>query len=47
VPFNIAAALVVNRQNFDEPKVVVMLIVLAIVGFFILFPLSRMLAKRG
>ena len=44
---NIAAALVVANQSFDDPKVVVMVIVVAIVGLIILMPLSRALAKRG
>jgi bile acid:Na+ symporter, BASS family len=43
---NIAAALVVGSQSFSDPKVVVMVVVVAIVGFLILMPLSRMLAKR-
>ena len=41
---NIAAALVVANQSFDDPKVVVMVIVVAIVGLIILMPLSRALA---
>ena len=44
---NIAAALVVASQSFDDPKVVVMVIVVAIVGLIILMPLSRALAKGG
>src|SRR6516162_6528730 len=44
---NIAAALVVASQSFDDPKVVVMVIVVAIVGLIILMPLSRALAKHG
>ena len=44
---NIAAALVVASQSFDDPKVVVMVIVVAIVGLIVLMPLSRALAKRG
>jgi BASS family bile acid:Na+ symporter len=44
---NIAAALVVGSQSFSDPKVVVMVVVVAIVGLLILMPLSRMLAKRG
>jgi len=44
---NIAAALVVGSQSFDDPKVVVMVIVVAIVGLIILMPLSRALAHRG
>jgi bile acid:Na+ symporter, BASS family len=44
---NIAAALVVASQSFDDPKVVVMVIVVAIAGLIILMPLSRGLANRG
>ena len=43
---NIAAALVVANQSFSDPKVVVMVIVVAIVGLIILMPLSRALANR-
>ena len=43
---NIAAALVVASQSFRDPKVVVMVIVVAIVGLIILMPLSRALGKR-
>jgi bile acid:Na+ symporter, BASS family len=43
---NIAAALVVGSQSFSDPKVVVMVIVVAIVGLIILMPLSRALASR-
>ena len=43
---NIAAALVVASQSFSDPKVVVMVIVVAIVGLIILMPLSRVLANR-
>ena len=42
---NIAAALVVANQSFSDPKVVVMVIVVAILGFIILMPLSRALAS--
>jgi BASS family bile acid:Na+ symporter len=44
---NIAAALVVASQSFEDPKVVVMVIVVAIVGLIVLMPLSRALANRG
>jgi BASS family bile acid:Na+ symporter len=44
---NIAAALVVASQSFDDPKVVVMVIVVAIVGFIVLMPLSRALGSRS
>ena len=43
---NIAAALVVGSQSFSDPKVLVMVIVVAIVGLIILMPLSRALANR-
>jgi bile acid:Na+ symporter, BASS family len=38
---NIAAALVVGGQNFSDPKVVVMVAVVAIVGLLVLMPLAR------
>ena len=44
---NIAAALVVGSQSFSDPKVVVMVVVVAIVSLLILMPLSRLLAKRA
>jgi hypothetical protein len=34
-------------QSFDDSKVVVMVIVVAIVGLIVLMPLSRALSKRG
>lgn len=42
---NIAAALVVASQSFSDPKVVVMVIVVAIVGLVTIMPLARALAK--
>ena len=42
---NIAAALVVGGQNFDDPMVVVMVTVVAIVGLGLLMPLARQLSK--
>jgi bile acid:Na+ symporter, BASS family len=39
------AALVVASQSFSDPKVVVMVIVVAIVGLIILMPISRALAS--
>ncbi len=42
---NIAAALVVASQSFSDPRVVVMVIVVAIVGLIILMPLSRMVVR--
>jgi BASS family bile acid:Na+ symporter len=44
---NIAAALVVAKQNFSDPQVVVMVVVIAIVGLILLFPFARRLAKRS
>jgi bile acid:Na+ symporter, BASS family len=42
---NIAAALVVASQSFSDPKVVVMVIVVAIVGLVTIMPFARVLAK--
>jgi BASS family bile acid:Na+ symporter len=42
---NIAAALVVGGQNFEDPKVVVMVAVVAIVGLLVLMPLARQFGK--
>jgi len=42
---NIAAALVVGGQNFSDPKVIVMVVVVAIVGLLMLMPLAKYLAK--
>ena len=42
---NIAAALVVGGQNFTDPRVVVMVVVVAIVGLLILMPFAKYLAK--
>lgn len=44
---NVSAAILVSNQNFDDPKVVVMVIVTAMVGLLILIPLSRVLARHG
>lgn len=43
---NIAAALVVANQSFDDPDVVVMVVVVAIVGLLTLMPLARALGRR-
>ena len=43
---NIAAALVVGSQSFSDPKVVVMVVVVALVGLLILFPLARKLSQK-
>jgi BASS family bile acid:Na+ symporter len=42
---NIAAALVVGGQNFNDPRVIVMIVVVAIVGLLLLMPLARYLGK--
>jgi BASS family bile acid:Na+ symporter len=44
---NIAAALVVGGQNFNDPRVIVMVVVVAIVGLLLLMPFARYLAKRS
>jgi bile acid:Na+ symporter, BASS family len=42
---NIAAALVVAGQNFSDPRVVVMVVVVAIVSLLVLMPLARTLGR--
>jgi BASS family bile acid:Na+ symporter len=42
---NIAAALVVGGQSFPDPKVTLMVVVVAIVSLLVLMPASRMLAR--
>lgn len=42
---NIAAALVVGTESFRDPRVLVMVIVVGIVSFIVLMPLSYMLAR--
>jgi len=42
---NIAAALVVGGQNFRDPRIIVMVVVVAIVGLLMLMPLAKYLAK--
>lgn len=42
---NIAAALVVGGQNFSDPNVIVMVVVVAIVGLLMLMPLAKYMAK--
>jgi len=44
---NIAAALVVGGQSFDEPRVVVMVVVVAIVGPLVLLPLGGRVAASA
>jgi BASS family bile acid:Na+ symporter len=44
---NIAAALVVGGKNFDDPQVLVMVVVVAVVGLLILMPLARVLGTRS
>jgi BASS family bile acid:Na+ symporter len=42
---NAAAAFVVAGQNFDDPKVIVMITVVLIVEFLMLLPFARLLAR--
>ena len=44
---NIAAALVVAGQSFNDPKVIVMIIVVTVVGMLILIPLCKALSRRS
>ena len=44
---NIAAALLVGEKNFDDPKVLVMVVVVAVVGLLILMPMARFLGSRN
>src|SRR5688572_20143024 len=44
---NIAAGLVVGGQSFSDPKVVVMIVVVTIVGLLVLMPLSKALGQRS
>src|SRR5512143_925698 len=44
---NVSAAILVSNQNFDDPKVAVMVIVTAMVGLLMLIPLSRVLARHS
>jgi bile acid:Na+ symporter, BASS family len=44
---NIAAALVVAGQNFTDPNVVVMVVVVAVVGLLVLMPLARWAAGKS
>jgi BASS family bile acid:Na+ symporter len=41
------AALVVANQSFDDPNVVVMVVVVAIIGLLTLMPLARALGRRA
>jgi BASS family bile acid:Na+ symporter len=43
---NIAAALVVGGKDFDDPRVLVMIVVVAVVGLLVLMPLARILGSR-
>ena len=44
---NIAAALVVAGSSFEDPKVTVMVVVVAIAGLFLLFPAARGMAPKA
>jgi BASS family bile acid:Na+ symporter len=43
---NVSAALLVAEQNFDDPRVVVMVVAVAAIELLILFPLARLWSKR-
>ena len=43
---NISAALVVAGQNFDDPKILVTLVVTAIIGLLIMLPLASWMSKK-
>ena len=44
---NIPAALLVARQNFDDPQVMIMVIVVALLSLIVLAPLAIVLARRN
>ena len=44
---NIAAALVVAGSSFEDPKVTVMVVVVAIAGLFLLFPVARGMGPKA
>ena len=44
---NIAAAILVGGQNFDDPKVLVMVVVVAVIGLVMLMPFARFIGKRS
>src|SRR5215469_7617771 len=44
---NLAAALAVAGQNFNDPQVLVMVVVVGVVGLLIVTPLARILGARG
>jgi len=44
---NLAAALAVAGQNFNDPQVLVMVVVVGVVGLLIVTPLARFLGARG
>jgi BASS family bile acid:Na+ symporter len=44
---NIAAATVVASRGFDDPNVVVMVVVASLVGMILLFPIAWMLRRRA
>jgi len=44
---NIAAALVVGGKSFADPRVLVMIVVVAVVGLLILMPLARVFGGRN
>ena len=43
---NLAAALVVASQDFDDPKTLVMVVLFSIVGLLVLFAIALILRRR-
>jgi BASS family bile acid:Na+ symporter len=44
---NIAAAILVGGQDFDNPRVLVMVVVVAVIGLVTLMPLARLIGTRS
>ena len=44
---NIAAAILVGGQSFDDPKVLVMVVVVAVLGLLTLMPLARLIGTQS
>ena len=44
---NIAAALVVASQDFDNPKTLVMVVLFSVVDLMVLFPIALILRRRA
>ena len=44
---NIAAAILVGGQNFEDPRVLVMVVVVAVIGLLTLMPLARLMGRQS